>query len=730
MSKRHSGSGKYISSEERFAKRQTALWLSRLVGQVPMSEDFFECLQWATDGLHGLVDELRDAVAANAFKGKKRMLLRYIDEEIDADDADISMECGHMVAKYPVAASLLQELVEQRCEQVCDSKEKYAPAKTALKHLHHLFGLSADAAAFCEFVYLQSTYSPIEEYFEDELQLHEPRNMELLARMFGRSVSAMRRVVDEVADLHILCSDVHAGDYFRLQGNIKPVWSDIKPSQLQKLFCAPVEGETLPLKDFNVDSDALWQIRQLLQRKGDMPVHIMLYGVPGTGKTTFARSIAEALGMDAFAVSSRSEDDEDDRRSSLVAGANMVARRDNAFLVADEAEHLLATGGIFSDKSRDKAWLNAFLEHPGRRIIWIVNDIDHLHRAVLRRFTYSVQFEPLTQEQRARTFRKILARHHAEKQLSGEQVDMLVRNYDKASVAAFDMAVRQSRAITTGSRHFYRSVNSMLEANVTLTQYGEKPRRIHAVDDYTLEGACIRDAAKLVEACRRADTFMRSGKPVPAGAATMLFYGPPGTGKTALARYIADTIKRKCVVKKASDLLSPYIGQSEQAVAQAFREAEEDGKVLVIDEADSFIYSRESARRSWESTLVNEFLTQLEECRCFCICTTNRRANMDAAAMRRFAHKVEFTYATPAQVQALYDKLLAPLCSEELPDNLRERLARMARLAPGDFHAVQGQFGSLFGDPELVRHEDMVAALENEVQKKLGGDSKPLGFRA
>ena len=50
-----------------------------------------------------------------------------------------------------------------------------------------------------------------------------------------------------------------------------------------------------------------------------------------------------------------------------------------------------------------------------------------------------------------------------------------------------------------------------------------------------------------------------------------------------------------------------------QYIASAFYKAEKDGAVLVIDGADTFLYSRETAIRSWETSQINEFLTQLEE---------------------------------------------------------------------------------------------------------------------
>ena len=77
-----------------------------------------------------------------------------------------------------------------------------------------------------------------------------------------------------------------------------------------------------------------------------------------------------------------------------------------------------------------------------------------------------------------------------------------------------------------------------------------------------------------MERCQRMDAAMRSGKVLRPGCGTMLFYGPPGTGKTALARFVAETLNRECIVKRASDLLSPFVGVSEQQVAEVFGEME------------------------------------------------------------------------------------------------------------------------------------------------------------
>jgi len=63
--------------------------------------------------------------------------------------------------------------------------------------------------------------------------------------------------------------------------------------------------------------------------------------------------------------------------------------------------------------------------------------------------------------------------------------------------------------------------------------------------------------------------------------------GPPGTGKSAFARYLARRLGLETLQKRASDLLAPYIGQSEKNIAEAFEAAREAQAMLIFDEADS-----------------------------------------------------------------------------------------------------------------------------------------------
>src|SRR5699024_6401590 len=164
----------------------------------------------------------------------------------------------------------------------------------------------------------------------------------------------------------------------------------------------------------------------------------------------------------------------------------------------------------------------------------------------------------------------------------------------------------------------------------------------------------------------------------------LLLYGLPGTGKTAFGHHLAEQLEKPLLIKRASDLLSPYVGEAEKNIAAAFRQAQRDGAVLQIDEVDSFVQSRQNAVRSWEVSQVNEMLTQMEAFNGIFIASTNLMDNMDAAAMRRFDVKLEFKALAAEQALLLFKQLFndTPLSQEEI-NHAQQQLALLELLTPG-----------------------------------------------
>ena len=118
-------------------------------------------------------------------------------------------------------------------------------------------------------------------------------------------------------------------------------------------------------------------------------------------------------------------------------------------------------------------------------------------------------------------------------------------------------------------------------------------------------------------------------------------------------RLVPFCILKKLLVKRASDILSPYVGEAEMNIAKIFEQAKRDNAVLLLDEADSFLMDRKRANHSWEVTQVNELLTQMEVFEGIFVCSTNLMDNLDEASIRRFDLKIKIDYS---QIEKLAQK--------------------------------------------------------------------------
>jgi SpoVK/Ycf46/Vps4 family AAA+-type ATPase len=125
----------------------------------------------------------------------------------------------------------------------------------------------------------------------------------------------------------------------------------------------------------------------------------------------------------------------------------------------------------------------------------------------------------------------------------------------------------------------------------------------------------------------------------------MLLSGPPGTGKTLAAEVLAHTLGVDLMVVDISQVLSKWIGETEQRLAEIFDAAEPARAVLLFDEADALFGKRTEVSDAHDryANLETAYLLQrLERFEGLAILTTNLRQNIDAAFTRRIEFFVEF----------------------------------------------------------------------------------------
>jgi AAA+ superfamily predicted ATPase len=158
----------------------------------------------------------------------------------------------------------------------------------------------------------------------------------------------------------------------------------------------------------NADMD-LSALSKNLSKSGHRQFSLCLYGPPGTGKTEYVRQLANQLGMQTLVK--KTSDllgayvGENER---AIAAAFQTAKENENFLIFDEADSLLGDrrhavrGWEISLVNEMLTWMES---HP-YPFACTTNLMNRLDQASLRRFTFKVGFNPLTDAQNRLAFQE------------------------------------------------------------------------------------------------------------------------------------------------------------------------------------------------------------------------------------------------------------------------------------------------------------------------------------
>ncbi|MDV5825811.1 AAA family ATPase [Sphingobium naphthae] len=342
------------------------------------------------------------------------------------------------------------------------------------------------------------------------------------------------------------------------------------------------------------------------------------------------RALADRLGWQAVIAGAMDEEGEEPHRSERLVHLNMLrgmtppgARR---LVIVDEADDLFLPGWetARNRSSLSKYWMNQLVENPGAAIIWLTNDARGMGESILRRMTLVLRFDLPTRAVRERVLR---------------------RHADAAGLGLDDHAITRLSALPAAP-----AVLASAASVGSLTGSGLDGVQRAGESILTVLGKHLppetRSSGPYDPALSHADTDLEALAQrlscAPERGWSLLLSGPSGTGKSAFAHHLGARLGIDVEAVRASDLLSPYVGETEARISAAFRRCGEAGTLLLLDEADSFLFDRRGATRSWESAMVNEMLRSMEALRATFIATTNLIDRMDPATQRRFTLRVSF----------------------------------------------------------------------------------------
>jgi len=511
-------------------------------------------------------------------------------------------------------------------------------------------------------------------------------------------------------------------------------------AELMAVFTRLSTKSALGMDDFAFvaeDAQVMCNLLANAVARQEVGINVLLYGPPGTGKTELAKVVVQAAGLELFEVEYADRDGNSlsgrDRYRSLQIAQVFLKGSAQAALLFDEVEDVFppisheaaqwmaradATAAPSNGSVSGKAWVNQVLESNVVPTIWVTNRIEQIDPAFRRRFAYHLELKSPPPGAREDLVRKTLtgvavsdafvARLARRKGLTPAQIRTAVRF---AGLAGSTPATLEQSGLEGLIERQLKNADQAL-GNRALD--GARQLAVSHYDPALLHVESRFEIPRMVQALQAR------------GHGTLCFYGPPGTGKTALAEHIATTLAQPLHIRQASDLMSKYVGETEQNMAAMFRDAETENAILLLDEADSFLQDRRGAQRSYEVSEVNEMLQGMERFHGIFICTTNLMDRIDQAALRRFTFKIQFKPLTRAQRMAFFVTEACAGDATGLHSDLESRLGALDQLCVGDFAAVKRQAAILDVQMEPAEFLEQLEA-EHRIKPEVR-EARGMGF--
>jgi len=479
------------------------------------------------------------------------------------------------------------------------------------------------------------------------------------------------------------------------------------PERLRQMVIGAPRPSSLGWDDFGylgADADLARRLLAGALDTGSMGLNLLLHGRPGTGKTEFAAVLAESIGARAIFVgeadNQAGEPSRNDRIAAFALTRALSVKGERSILVVDEAEDIFVGVDDEDGKSRvgSKVFMNRFVECAQTPTLWITNHPDRLGAAVLRRMAMAVHFPLPGKTARRRIVERAAARHQFA--LETDWMEGLV-SIDVAP-ATMDNALRVAK-LAEG-----RPGDIEVAAHSVQRLLSPEPRRPKSETQAFDPGLSAADH----DLSGLADRIASSGEL----AFSLCLYGQSGTGKSAYARYLASRLGLDVLEVRASDLLSKWVGATEQRIAEVCQRAADQRVMLILDEADSLLRNRAGARASWEVTQVNEMLTWMENHPLPFACTTNLMETLDPAVLRRFLFKVRFMPMRADQAEAAFERIFGMRAPAAL--------SGVSPLTPADF-SVALRKARLLAEKSADALFDL---LRQEVAIKPGAAKVRIGF--
>lgn len=246
-----------------------------------------------------------------------------------------------------VPANILAAFLKEQVLPFINKKLEKGPShkdsdtEERLEALQNTFSLQKEEVEIVTFFYLKES-SQLLDSFLDNSDRFQFTSFPMLKShgdiLLGLKKVGFMKVLGSGNLFKVGVMEIRHGNCIAVEQWCANYLSGLSGEDLTHEFFAKLDEDALNISDFEVSDDDLSVLDVLL--KSNERQNILLYGVPGTGKTSFSRSLAKRYGRELFAVKTPVTDDHKERLRAIFATVN-VADRDRSIVLVDEADEIL-----------------------------------------------------------------------------------------------------------------------------------------------------------------------------------------------------------------------------------------------------------------------------------------------------------------------------------------------------------------------------------------------------
>ncbi len=660
--------------------------------------------------------------------GDKRayeMLKPLYPKRLDPSDSRDMSEWGSAKLDLEEQLSVVNDIFRKELDSISKhlTGRKDPELTTRLLSVAEVFNLSVEELAILELFYILEANSAAEILKSSPFDMTEFQTLQSTGhKILGLDRRKFLQAIKEGCLFNAQLLDFDDGS-IQVNPGIRKYLVGLGDRKLSNTFFDRNLATHLKLPDFSIPQPELQVVKALLRnRKG---CNILFYGRPGTGKTSLAACLAKELGLDLYQVKASDDEHTSNFRAQAIYATMNAAQGRKSVVLVDEADDLLNTQVDFKTYgSSTKGWLNNILDSNNQKVIWITNHSKRIDSSSMRRFAFSLEFEKLTNKHRMTVLTYELKKHGFAGFFTTDEMKDLCKRFtvDASGIVHAVNVLKIKKGMK--KENVMALFESVLKNHEKATTGKESFRKPKELKQYSLEGLnTSRDLGQIVSLVKEfGDAPAKTGPQ----SITLLLYGPPGAGKSEFVHYLGKELGKEVLLKHASDIQDPFVGMTEKNIARAFHEAQQEKSILFFDEADTFLFPRKDAMRSWEKSFTNEILAQLDGFSGIAVFATNDIEGLDHAAIRRLKFKVRFSALTPEGNLHFYRTMLLPMVpvADALTTDHIQQVKDLRNLTPGDYAVVRDQFS--FSSTSKPEHQGLINALRFEVEHKKA--SKTVGF--